>query len=507
MEGHLKLIAVVALAGAVFAGIMVYRTCSQMVVDKPLRTQWALVPVDEHRAVVIEYADEPEGEQKRHHYISLVDMRRGTVWSRELAGAPYWQGANHCTSVGQQVISVRVKIKNQQLVVGYHLTGGVKLWESERLPAEDAEGGQLDPPMEFCSLGGAKATYEAFTGAKGKATHVLALDRRTGRTLWRHTAPQGLPSSGQGTTLLADQLILQSSDAKSDSRKWTHLNIADGRVLYQQHVKGTWVPCLAFGQVWSLKKGRELSATDLRTGKARVVTAQLGTSADQPGRPPYYALYTCAEAAGKLILVVKNFSGTEKDLTQREYEILIAEPRTGAVTRTLTVKRVSSFPLLSTLIGMYRRSRDQWSGKLERFVPLTLRAGKQEGSRYRLALIDVHTGRLARQGPPSKGLGYYVPIRHGARTLLFRQTSKLALLDNRTGTLVRALRSRWDHFQALRPHHIHGRSLWLYNDRNILVLDTHTLKVRYRRGLWPLLEDDTAEQLKRLGLPAAATKR
>ena len=282
----------------------------------------ALFPVDDHRAVLLDSARDTQTSRYR---ISLMDMRRGLVWSRSLPGEPYWLGANHCTSVGQGVISTRVRINWQQAVVGYDLERGKKLWESERLPAENVQGARLSSVLTLCNLSGKTRTFEAFRRRDGTGMDLLALDRRTGKTVWKQTWESG-PSFG-GSVAAGEVVIVRGDRVGKVDTRFSYLRKSDGQRVHLDRQRSPRQPCLAFNQSWFLTKGRTLTALDLTTLKRRQVTPDFGATAD--GKARVQAIDSCAEAKGRLIAIGSDFAGSTLDAPSPKIKVLAINPQTG----------------------------------------------------------------------------------------------------------------------------------------------------------------------------------
>ena len=147
--------------------------------------------------------------------------------------------------------------------------------------------------------------------------------------------------------------------------------------------------------------------------------------------------------------------------------------------------------------GATYRAREPWTGKLPRYVPLSLRPPGKGGGLYQIALMDVHHGRQQWRSPKDKALLAYLPVTHGNHTLFAHSNGNIALFDGNKGALVRALHGAHAQLDRFRPFHLQGGSLWLWDRLGIQVLDLRSLKVRYTRGKWTPLTDSTAQQRKR----------
>jgi len=497
MQGYLKGLIVVALVGVgvlTWVGVKSCRSAKK----KPLDwTHLALYPVDAHRAVVFDWAEDKKAKTVVYR-ISLVDMRRGRgrgrVWTRSLPGEPYWLGRNHCTSVEQGVISTRVRKGKQQYVLGYDLEHGKMLWTSERLPAQDPQGRRLYPFLNFCNLSTKTRSIEAFKKTEQGGAYLLALDRRTGKTLWKKTYKGSI--NYPGSTVAGQVVVVQVTSGGDDRDRWLYLRQSDGKQVHADSKTASRPPCLGFGQAWFLKQGRILTALDLNRLTTRQVTERFGA---KPGSTvsPFFSLVTCGVAAGKLVAIARDYTGTGHSSKMPTFVILGFDPATGAVAWRLNPGPVVSGLLDTVLRAGHPRRYERWVGKMQRYVPLLVRAKAQGKSSYRMSLFDVHQGRRVWQGAPDKDLISVMPIALGGYTLFYnRSHGTMALFDGTKGAMVRALRGRHGQFLQFKPLYLGERSLWLWNRRGIQVLDSRTLKVRYTRGKWTPLEDVTAAQRK-----------
>lgn len=494
IPGPLLVLASLLLIAAAVAGawrLLVQRPSATGIID--------LVALDGEYAVMIRNVSRDPGRS----FLSLMSTERGEVWGgmipRYDAGSaqPGREQPGHVGATAG-VISVRVDARGIPYIHAFAAARGAKLGRYPLVPdAHDAvPPGKAHDTDAAPSIAGDGQLYELVaraTGAAGATTgatvDVVAIDLEQGRPLWRRTLTS--PDAAGPVWLRERYLLVQQGDR-------LHVLARDTGEPAPEHPDGVPLsaPCALDDRVYGVQDG---AVVVLPLGSAlrkldALPAARLAGICGRHGNDDLLAVIGADGAAALVALDAHT-------LTQR-WRLDLAGPL-----------------LVST--SLYRGAPDALAGLLPRFLPVL--AG--EATAPRLALIDLATGRTARESAPAPRLRDARILHAGNRFYLWApEGPTLAVIDGATGTLTAAamlpgMAPTW-------PSHIAGDRVWVYRpagrdttdgaadrmDAVWLVLDGATLAVRAvgvgddvasRDGASRVLPvtDVRAELARTLGLP------